>query len=408
MFGIGEKLKIGILGGTFDPVHLGHIQLAEAAKKQFSLDEIWLMPAKIPPHKQDKQIASEEARTEMLRLAAENLPGFRVSTFEFERNEVSYTAETLKLLSEEYPEDSFYYLMGEDSLKWFPQWYHPEIIVAHADILVAPRASVESEELHKQVELCEQQLGKHFYIIETPWVPVSSTDIRKHLAEGNSTEGELHPLVRKYIEEHCLYGVSTKREFSKKLSLKEAVFLLKEVLSEKRFLHTEGVAYTAAALAMRYGASIEAALWAGWLHDNAKENTGEQLFEICNVNNINVSDAERNNLQLLHGKVGACWAKERYAVSDNEVLSAITYHVTGRPQMSLLEQIIYIADYIEPSRKMQTVPPLNDIRQLAFMDINKATAVIAGGILKHLHTTGATIDPMTQETYDYYAGLTDK
>ncbi len=400
-------MKVGILGGTFDPVHLGHIQLAEAAKKQFSLDEIWLMPAKIPPHKQNKQIASEEERTAMLRLAAENRQGFRVCTLEFERNAISYTAETLKLLSEEYPKHSFYYLMGEDSLKGFPHWYHPEQIVSYADILVAPRTSAESEELWEQVNVCEQLLGKHFHVIEMPRILVSSTDIRKHLAEGTSTEGELHPQVRRYIDEHGLYGSPLSADRMRPLSLKETAAVLKGVLSEKRFLHTEGVAYTAAALAMRYGAVMEDALLAGWLHDNAKENSGEQLLEVCLANRIEVTEAERKNLPLLHGKVGACWAKERYAVSNQDVLSAITYHVTGRPKMSLLEQIIFVADFIEPSRNMQTVPPLKEIRQLAFVDIDKATAVIAGGILKHLRTNGASIDPTTQETYAYYSQLTE-
>lgn len=407
-------MKIGILGGTFDPVHLGHTKLAQAAMQQFALDEIWMMPAKIPPHKQNKQIASEEHRIEMLKIATKELRGFRVCSLEFERDEVSYTAETLQLLKGKYPEWQFFYLMGEDSLFGFCDWYHPKEIVANAELLVAPRAGGDNRELLQQIELCERQFGKHFFVITTPWIPVSSTEIRKHIKAGESTENELHPGVRKYIDENKLYKDgsidlsedTSGHDFSKvpggETDISEISARLKASLSPKRYLHTQGVAYTAAALAMRYGVSVTNALLAGWLHDNAKENPGGFLLKVCQENNMEVSPSEYSNLQLLHGKVGAFFAERDYGITDKEILSAIRYHVTGRRGMSLLEQIIYVADYIEPSRKMKTSPELSEIRRMAFIDIDRATMWIAEGILCHLKKTDTVIDMMTKETFDFY------
>ncbi len=401
MSGKGKtKMKIGILGGTFDPVHLAHIQLARTARDAFGLDEVWLMPAKIPPHKQSKQIASEEHRSRMISLAIQGEEGLRLSTFELERDAVSYTAETLRLLRRDYPSDKFYYIMGEDSLLGFAHWYHPEKIVQEAEILVAPRPEGDGEALDALMEERKKYFGNHFFRIPTPWLPVSSTEIRERLEAGQPLSDMLSRDVWEYIMAHGLY-----REAPELLYLRKA---LKASLSEKRFYHTEGVAYTAAALAMRYGASLEEALLAGWLHDCAKEKTGEELKRLCLENGLAVSLEEADNLQLLHGKVGAYVAEHTYGVKQPSVLQAIRYHVTGRPDMTLLEQIVYVADFIEPSRKMKTNPELSRIRAMAFESLPKAVFWITGSILEHLETQHAVLDGHTRETYEFYKKKTEE
>ena len=183
--------------------------------------------------------------------------------------------------------------------------------------------------------------------------------------------------------------------------------VIKEKLSHKlgigRFEHTLGVAYTAACLAMRYGANIEDAELAGLLHDCAKQYDNETLVKKCLKYKLSVSEAEQKNPSLLHAKLGACLATRKYDVEDANILNAIRYHTTGRPAMSLLEKIVYVADYIEPRRFK--APNLNKIRQLAFSDLDQAVSAIMGDTLAYLKEMPETIDKTTMEACIYYQKL---
>ena len=188
---------------------------------------------------------------------------------------------------------------------------------------------------------------------------------------------------------------------------KEKIFEIDEILdflkkkqSEKRFHHTLGVAYTATALAMCHGEDLKSAEIAGLLHDVAKPLSDEEELDFCKDNNLEISEIEKRNPFLLHGKIGSFMAEEKFGIDDKNILNAICNHTTGRPGMSLLEKIIYIADYIEPSRKIQ--PNLDEIRKLAFRNIDKALIWILKDTLEYLENKGGAIDPMTQRTYDYY------
>lgn len=176
--------------------------------------------------------------------------------------------------------------------------------------------------------------------------------------------------------------------------------ILKNKLSESRYEHTLGVEYTSAALAMRYGADMEKARVAGLLHDCAKYFPGDKLLAKCKKYNLPVNQYEEEFPQLLHAKVGARLAYNKYGIKDEEILSAIAWHTTGRPQMTLLDKIVYIADYIEPNRNK--APDLPEIRQLAFQDIEKCLITIVSHTLNYLKETGSVIDPMSFSTYEYY------
>lgn len=175
---------------------------------------------------------------------------------------------------------------------------------------------------------------------------------------------------------------------------------LAKALDTKRYEHTQGVAYTSAALAMRYGEDVQKAELAGLLHDCAKCLDNEKRLHICKKNEISISEAEQRNPFLLHAKVGGHLAKTKYKVDDEDVVNAITYHTTGRPGMSLLEKIVYIADYIEPGR--ENAPNLDEIRGLCFKDIDEALLRILEDSLAHLKESKKEIDPMTQMTYEFY------
>lgn len=175
---------------------------------------------------------------------------------------------------------------------------------------------------------------------------------------------------------------------------------LEKTLDSKRYEHTLGVAYTASALAMCNHADSEKALIAGLLHDCAKCLSNEKRIEICKKNHIPITEIEKRNPFLLHAKAGNYLAQQKFHIEDKDILNAILYHTTGRPGMSLLEKIIYIADYIEPGRKH--APNLPEVRKLAFCDIDAAFLQILSDTLKYLNDGDNTIDPMTQETYHYY------
>ncbi len=175
---------------------------------------------------------------------------------------------------------------------------------------------------------------------------------------------------------------------------------LKSKISDKRFEHSLGVEYTAACMAMVHGADVEKARLAGLLHDCAKGLPTSEKLEKARKHNIPVNKFEEKNPDMLHAKLGAFYARYKYDVTDEEILDAIRYHTTGRPNMSLLEKIIFVADYIEPNRKM--VRDMEEIRKEAFLDIDQCVLHILKNTLEYLNSTTMDVDYTTQMTYNYY------
>lgn len=174
---------------------------------------------------------------------------------------------------------------------------------------------------------------------------------------------------------------------------------MEKVQDAKRFAHTLGVEFTAAALAMKYQADVTDAQIAGLLHDCAKCLTDEKRVSICEKHQIPMTDIEHRNPFLLHAKVGEYLAREKYGITNPDILNAIRFHTTGRENMSLLERIVFVADYIEPGRRQ--APNLAEIRQLAFTDLDAAMLKILEDTLSYLKATGGELDPMTEITYEY-------
>ena len=187
------------------------------------------------------------------------------------------------------------------------------------------------------------------------------------------------------------------------MNKKERIALIKELESELaygRFVHTLDVAATAANLAMCYGADLDKAEMAGLLHDCAKCMSLGKMLKVCDKAGTDLSEFEKNSVSLLHSKAGAVLAESRYGVRDEDTLNAIRFHTTGRPGMSLLEKIVFVADYIEPGR--DSAPNLPQVRKLAYESIDDCVLQILKDTLRYLATTGSAVDPMTQKTYEYY------
>ncbi|MFV0364316.1 MAG: bis(5'-nucleosyl)-tetraphosphatase (symmetrical) YqeK [Suipraeoptans sp.] len=181
---------------------------------------------------------------------------------------------------------------------------------------------------------------------------------------------------------------------------KELSKAIKAVLNTNRYNHTVGVAYTAAALAMKYEFNIDDAMTAGLLHDCAKGVPNADKLKMCYENNISVSEVEEKNPGLLHAKLGEHIARTKYHINNSNILSAIRYHTTGRPNMSRLEKLIFVADYIEPHREI--APNLDKIRMYAFTNIDLCIYYIVGDTLTYLNNNAIAIDTLTEDTYKYY------
>ena len=388
--------KIGILGGTFNPIHNGHLALGLAAMEQYDLEEIWLMPSKLPPHKSHFAMLSEEHRLAMTKLAAGTNEKFIASDFELKREGLTYTADTLELLTKEYPDCKFYFIVGGDSLIKFKFWRRPERILELAALLGAGRAGYEESAVKKAAKDLQTQFPQaEIGTIVLNDYPISSNEIRETFYTGvpERVKQYLPESVWDYLQQHNLYT---------KISYAELDAEMAFILPRKRYLHSVAVAHLAASYAVSMGYDPERALIAGILHDCAKAYSDEQLVADCDSFQLPVTEVERRNGFLLHGKLGAFYAKNKYFITDEEILSAISYHTTGRPGMTDLEKAVFLADYLEPFRTQPTKPELNEIRRLAFQDIDKAIYLALKNTLRYLENSGQEMDMTTAETFKQY------
>ena len=198
--------RIGLLGGTFDPPHNGHIILAENALKQMNLDTVILLVSPDPPHKQDKQITAFSHRYNMSGLAAEGKDGILVSDYETHLPVPSYTAQTLEHLKDQYPNDVFYFIIGEDSLDNIEKWYHPEEVMKLTELIVAVREeNFESRTIEDQINYLKTKYGAVIHLLKSDYVNISSTGIRSNIINGKNIKGLVPEKVEEYIWKEKLY-----------------------------------------------------------------------------------------------------------------------------------------------------------------------------------------------------------
>ncbi len=197
--------KIGVMGGSFDPIHTAHLLIAESAREQLELDEIWFMPNANPPHKQEQEVTDASLRCEMVEYAIADNPYFTLCRYEAERSEISYTADTLAFFHEKYPNTDWYFLMGGDSIRDFSTWYHPERIAALAVLVIANREELQNELLQEAVQRVKKEYHARVRILSFPELDVSSSMIREKVRMGKSIRYLLPKQAEEYIMEHGLY-----------------------------------------------------------------------------------------------------------------------------------------------------------------------------------------------------------
>ncbi|MBO4396384.1 MAG: nicotinate (nicotinamide) nucleotide adenylyltransferase [Eubacterium sp.] len=403
--------RIGIFGGSFNPPHKAHRAIVRAVKEQYDLDTVYFLPSAKPPHKSNDEMVSDDHRFRMVRFLIDSMDDddVKISDFELKKGGISYTHETLESWKNNYPGDELFFIMGGDSLETFDTWREPEKITKYATLLVVPRMGMSDSELEKLCKNRSKQFGGSFLPvkIKSKYSLISSTVIRKKFADGIDMPEGISRRVWRYIRLHGLYGCELLK-YSKPPDHKELRWCLKSTLRPKRLKHTIGVAETAQMLGNLYSNGEATFAWraelAGMLHDCAKYYSDNEQIALCDEYGIELTKTERENPSLIHAKLGAYLARERYGVNDEEILSAIRLHTVGKPDMTTLEKIIYISDYIEPGRDIPTaLHPLKVIREKVRHDLDGALIDVVENTIEYLGNSGRVIDEGSLDTWKYYS-----
>ncbi len=382
--------RIGIYGGTFNPPHTGHIGAAKQAVSALSLDKLLLIPDRIAPHKaMPESSASPDQRLQMLRLAAADCPQMEVSDIELRREGPSYTWETVAALREAYPEAALYLLMGTDMFLSFHTWVHPERILQNVTLAVLYRGEKGEKAAIEARKAKMEAHGHRVELVENRVTAISSTQLRRLLA-FQCAESFLPNGVGEYIRQESLYDVDAQW---KNLPMEALEPIVIGLLNPNRVAHVLGCRDTAVALAQRWGADVTDAARAGILHDITKALDGPLQLTLCGAYGKILDDFSKKYPKTLHALTGALVAKRIFG--ENEaVVSAICHHTTGKADMTTLEKIIYVADYMEPNRDFHGVEKL---RALAFTDLDAALKLGLEMTLEHLKKQGSEVSPESRE-----------
>ncbi len=356
-------MKTAIYGGSFNPPHLGHVKAAAAVREKLEPDRFLIIPTNIPPHKDMAEDSpSPEQRMELCRLAFRDIPGVELSDLEIKREGRSYSADTVSILRQKYPEDELYLVIGSDMFLSFCQWYKFQYLLDNCVLTVLSREEDDRQELECFKTELEEKYGAKVLLLSHEPLPMSSEEIRDRLRLGLGSD---------MLPQAVYAEIIRKRYYEAE---PELTWLRRQVipmLSSQRIAHTAGCEHEAVQLAKLWGEDPEKAAVAGILHDSTKNLSYEEQLILCDKYGIILDNAQRENPKLLHAITGAALAKDRFGVSE-EISQAIRWHTTGKPDMTTLEKIIYLADYIEPTRDFEGVEQL---RELAYEDLDKALAL---------------------------------
>lgn len=383
-------MKIAIYGGSFNPPHCGHVEAAAAVMEHLKPDKMLIIPASIPPHK-ELDIASPDPheRLELTRLAFSGLEGAEVSDIEILREGKSYSSETLEQLMRLYPGARFVFAMGTDMFLGFEKWHRFRFLLENMTLAVFCRNCGDDARILAHAEYLRREYGADCVFIPHEPRPMSSSDIRDMLRRRMGAS-YLPEQVYERIIENGDYGA------------KPELYWLREkahaMLNPGRVAHVIGCEAEAVRLARRWGEDPENAAEAGILHDITKKLVLSDQLILCRKYGIINDNAEERNVKLLHAKTGAAVARARFGISD-EVYNAIRWHTTGKPDMTLLEKIIYMADYIEPNRDF---PGVEELRKLAFEDLDKAMALGLEMSLEDIRSSGQEPYKDTVEAFEWY------
>ncbi len=384
--------KLGIMGGTFNPIHYAHLFTSNYVLEKYNLDKIVFIPTGEPPHKKNIDLPSVEHRYNMTKIAIEDNSNFFISNIEVERHTTTYTIDTLKQIKSMCDEDiQLYFIVGTDTINQVYTWKEPENIFDLTKFIVTTRPNYILNEKTKQLV---NKYKDKIYFCETPMLEISSTNIRKRVEQEKKVTYLLPKNVEDYIYKNNLYKTDFFEKYKKELNI------LKENLTEKRFNHSIQVAKEAKSLAIEHNEDKEKAFLAGLIHDCCKCFSLPKIYETCEKYNFKLDEVLEKQPDLSHSFLGYYVAKDIYNIQDENILNSIKYHTTGRANMTNLEKIIYIADYIEPTRPY--FEGIYKARELAYKNLDMAMDYILESTIQFNNKKGRIIHPLSIEAYDYY------
>ncbi len=384
-------MKIAIYGGSFNPPHLGHLEAAKTVCAELAPDKLLIIPDNIPPHKaMDPGSPTAEERLALCRIAFRSITGAEISDMEIRRRGKSYTAHTVRELRGRYPDDELFLVVGSDMLLSFEEWYEFEYLLSECTLAVVSREEDDLDALRAHKALLSEKYAARVHILQHAPLPMNSSEIRVWLRLRLGSD----------LLDNAVYAEIIRRRYYEAMPelcwLREAV---KPYLSPRRVAHVAGCESEAVLLAMRYGEDAEAAAEAGILHDITKKLSYDEQLILCDKYGIILDKDQLANEKLLHAITGAAFARDVFGVSD-AVYDAIRWHTTGKPDMTLLEKIIYMADYVEPTRDF---PGVEKLRALAHEDIDAAMALGLEMSLADIRSGGVAPHKDTVEAAEWYA-----
>lgn len=353
-------MKVAIFGGTFNPPHLGHLKAAQAALDALGIERLYVVPSNVPPHKELP--AGTPAPADRYRMAQLLFAGdLRIQTLDLElrREGPSYTIDTVQEIKRWHPEAELCLFMGTDMFLSLETWYRAQELLGLIIPVVFARAAGQGVEITSHAAMLKEKYGVEPRLIDYDLLETSSTDLREALQQRQGVELVGETVYREIVR--CgHYGVRLNLPW-----LREQAYAM---LKPKRVRHVQGTEKEAARLAIRWGVDVDTAREAAILHDMTKRlDHGAQLRILAEYDML-VDDLTRESVKLLHAKTGAILARELFSVS-NAVYDAIAFHTTGRADMTRLDKILYVADFIEPGRDFAEVQTL---RELAYTDLDRA------------------------------------
>ncbi len=377
-------MRIGIFGGSFDPVHREHKNFVRAAIDGLRLDTIFIMPAHAPPHKPYRVLSSDADRLAMCRLAFSDIPQAQVSDYETSSGGTSYTYLTCRHFKGLYPDAELFFLVGTDMLRDFPTWKNPESIVNDVTITVCGRNDEPGWWEQEQTAFA-QKFGKPFARVDYNGADVSSTEIRVMAGAGMSLTDFVEEKVAEYIRRNRLYEIK---------NAKEALALEKP----SRRAHSVRVACLAASRALKLKIPERKAIAAALFHDCGKNLSPDSPYLEGFAPPTQWGEVPDS---VWHQYAGAYVAEHSFGIEDEDILNAIRYHTSGRENMSELEKLIFLSDMLEEERSYEGVEGL---RKLFWQGqgLDECLKQALFETLEFLRSKKADIYPLTQNAYNYY------
>ena len=388
--------RIGIYGGSFNPPHNGHILAAQQCVRTLALDRLLLVPDSAPPHKVlPNGSPTAQQRFEMVQLAARGIVHAEVCDAEVQRGGASYTVDTLRQLKAQYPKDELLLLMGTDMFLSFDTWREPDAIGQMAELVCMYRQSADAA-LRARLDVQCKKLrarGCRCRLAENDALELSSTTVRRMLF-FTCAKAYLPQSVLDYICANRLYGVGGDYHGLSYDALRAVCLPLH---NEKRVAHVIGTSEFAAELARRYGADAAIAARAGILHDVTKALGPREQLALCDRFAVELLPEERENPKLLHAVTASVVAREIFGECE-ALCSAVRWHTTGKANMTLLEKILYIADYAEPNRSFDGVERL---RETLSRSLDDALLLGLSMTMEQLRSKGQTICGASSAAYAF-------